>query len=85
VTIVRFHTFNAALAAAVAGAGIALGRRPLIDHELSSRRLTRLFTDLSLPGSADFIIRHRPGAARDQHVAQLQNFLLSQSLPAASL
>ena len=26
VTIVRFYTFNAALAAAVAGAGIALGR-----------------------------------------------------------
>jgi LysR family glycine cleavage system transcriptional activator len=85
VTIVRFHTFNAALAAAVAGAGIALGRRPLIDHELSSRRLTRLFADASLPGSSDFVIRRRPGAVRDQHVDQLQNFLLSEFLPAASL
>ena len=41
VTIVRFYTFSAALAAAVAGAGIALGRTPLIDFELSGGRLTR--------------------------------------------
>jgi LysR family glycine cleavage system transcriptional activator len=81
VTIVRFDTFSAAIGAAVAGAGIALGRRPLIDFELSSGRLTRLFADASLPGSWDFVIRRRPGTARDQHVAQLQNFLLSQSTP----
>jgi LysR family glycine cleavage system transcriptional activator len=79
VTIVRFSTFNAAIAAAVAGAGIALGRRPLIDFELASGRLVRPFADRSLPGSWDMIIRRRPGAARDGHVAQLQHFLL-QSL-----
>jgi LysR family glycine cleavage system transcriptional activator len=79
VTIVQFSTFNAAIAAAVAGAGIALGRRPLIDFELASRRLVRPFADRSLPGSWDMIIRRRPGAARDGHVAQLQHFLL-QSL-----
>jgi hypothetical protein len=44
-----------------------------------------LFADASLPGSSDFVIRRRPGAVRDQHVEQLQSFLLSQSLPAASL
>jgi LysR family transcriptional regulator, glycine cleavage system transcriptional activator len=85
VTIVRFDTFSAAIGAAMAGAGIALGRRPLIDFELSSGRLTRLFADVSLPGSWDFVIRRRPGAARDQHVAQLQNFLLSQSVTAKGL
>ena len=42
-TIVRFDTFSAAIGAAVAGAGIALGRKPLIDFELASGRLTRLF------------------------------------------
>ncbi len=78
-TIVRFHTFSAALAAAVAGAGIALGRVPLIDPDLASGRLTRPFGDASMPGSWDFIIRRRPGAARDGHVAQLQNFLLAQT------
>jgi LysR family glycine cleavage system transcriptional activator len=75
VTIVRFSTFHAAIAAAIAGAGIALGRRPLIDFELASNRLVRPFADRSLPGSWDMIIRRRPGAARDGHVAQLQNFL----------
>lgn len=75
----RFSSFNAAVAAAVAGAGIALGRRPLIDFELASGRLVRPFADRSLPGSWDMVIRRRPGAARDGHVAQLQNFLL-QSL-----
>jgi len=76
VTIVRFYSFSAALAAAIAGAGIALGRRPLIDFELTSGRLVRPFGERSLPGSSDMIIRCRPGAARDQHVAQLQTFLL---------
>ena len=76
VTIVRFYSFSAAVAAATAGAGIALGRTPLIDFELASGRLVRPFGDRSLPGSSDMIIRHRPGAARDQHVAQLQTFLL---------
>jgi LysR family glycine cleavage system transcriptional activator len=78
-TIVRFYTFSATLAAAVAGAGIALGRSPLIDSEFESGRLVRPFGERSLPGSWDFVIRSRPGAARDGHVGQLQNFLLSQS------
>ena len=75
-TIVRFYTFNATLAAAMAGAGIALGRVPLIDAELSSGRLVRPFPDVSLPGSWDFVIRRRPGAERDGHVTQLLNYLL---------
>jgi LysR family glycine cleavage system transcriptional activator len=45
VTIVRFSTFHAAISAAIAGAGIALGRRPLIDFELASGRLARPFAD----------------------------------------
>jgi LysR family glycine cleavage system transcriptional activator len=84
VTVVRFSTFNAAIAAAVAGAGIALGRRPLIDSDLASGRLARPFAGRSLPGSWDMIIRRRPGAARDGHVAQLQNFL-QQSLASRGL
>ena len=78
-TIVRFYTFSAAVAAAVAGAGIALGRRPLIDYELTSGRLIRPFGERSMPGSWDFIIRRRPGAVRDTHVNQLRSFLLEPS------
>jgi len=76
-TIVRFHTFNAALAAAIAGAGIALGRQPLIDFELAANRLVRVFPGRMLPGSSDFVIRRRPGMERDRHVGQLAEYLLS--------
>ena len=79
-TIVRFDTFNAAVGAAIAGAGIALGRRPLIDFELSSGRLTRLFADRSLPGSWDFVIRGRPDAVRDVHVDHLRRYLVSSPM-----
>jgi LysR family glycine cleavage system transcriptional activator len=77
-TIVRFDTFNAAIGAAIAGAGIALGRQPLIDLELASGRLTRLFSDRSLPGSWDFVIRGRRDAARDVHVDHLRDYLMAQ-------
>ena len=75
----RFYTFSAAVAAAIAGAGIALGRRPLIDFELSSGRLVRPFADASLPGSWDFVIRGRRDTARDVHVEHLRNYLLPVS------
>ncbi|HJU25241.1 MAG TPA: LysR substrate-binding domain-containing protein [Rhodanobacteraceae bacterium] len=84
VTIVRFYTFSAALAAAVAGAGIALGRMPLIEPELSAGRLVRLFPDQSLPGSRDFVIRGRADAVRDVHVDHLRNYLLSQTAAPAA-
>jgi LysR family transcriptional regulator, glycine cleavage system transcriptional activator len=76
VTVVRFHTFSAALAAAIAGAGIALGRQPLIDFELAAGRVVRVFPDRALPGSSDFVIRRRPGLERDGHVGQLAAYLL---------
>jgi LysR family glycine cleavage system transcriptional activator len=74
--IVRFSSFNAVVAAAIAGAGVALGRAPLIDSELRAGRLVRLFPEKSLPGSWDFVIRTRPGAARDGHVRQFMDYLI---------
>ncbi len=76
-TVVHFSTFNAAIGAALAGAGIALGRAPLIDLELASGRLVRPFADRGLPGSWDVVMRRRPGAERDGHVSQLEQFLLA--------
>ncbi|MEJ0016559.1 MAG: LysR substrate-binding domain-containing protein [Acetobacteraceae bacterium] len=78
-TVVRFDRFSAALGAAMAGAGVAIGRRPLIDFELASGRLVRLFPERSLPGSWNFIVRGRPDAARDVHVNHLRDYLLTQS------
>ena len=76
-TIVRFYTFSAAVAAAIAGAGIALGREPLIDYELAANRLVRVFPGRALSGSTDFVIRRRPGMERDGHVGQLADYLLN--------
>jgi LysR family glycine cleavage system transcriptional activator len=78
-TIVRFDTFNAAIGAAIAGAGVALGRRPLIDYELAGRRLVQPFPERSLPGSWHFVIRGRPDAARDVHVGHLRTYLLGEA------
>src|SRR5260221_386361 len=47
--IVRYTTFSQAIGAAVSGAGVALGRSPLIDPELGSGRLVRLVPGLSRP------------------------------------
>jgi LysR family glycine cleavage system transcriptional activator len=77
VTVVRFYSFSAALAAAIAGAGIALGRQPLVDPDLAAGRLVRLFPEHALQGSSDFVIRPRPGAARDVHVGHLMKYLLA--------
>jgi LysR family glycine cleavage system transcriptional activator len=45
--IVRFRSYNHVIAAAVAGAGVALGRVPMLDAELAAGRLVRLFTRIS--------------------------------------
>jgi DNA-binding transcriptional LysR family regulator len=45
--IVRYSSFTQVVSAALGGAGLALGRSPLIDSELRSGRLVRLFPDVS--------------------------------------
>jgi LysR family glycine cleavage system transcriptional activator len=82
--VVHFSTFNAVIGAAIAGAGIALGRSPLIDLELASGRLVRPFGERALPGSWDVVLRRRPGAERDGHVSQLERFLVAEAGQAAS-
>jgi LysR family glycine cleavage system transcriptional activator len=77
--MVQFSTFAATIAAAIAGAGVALGRSPLIDAELASGRLVRPFGAAAMPGSWDVVLRRRPGAQRDAHVAQLAEFLLTEA------
>ncbi|UPG73229.1 LysR substrate-binding domain-containing protein [Roseomonas gilardii subsp. gilardii] len=81
--VLRFSSYNQVIGAALAGAGLALGRSPLLDAELASGRLLRLFAPLSLPGSWAFVLRAGPDAARDPHVVQFCDFLLQEagSLP----
>jgi LysR family transcriptional regulator, glycine cleavage system transcriptional activator len=58
--IVHYSTFSQTIGAALGGAGIALGRSPLIDPELASGRLVRLFPELSKPASWRFVLRAGP-------------------------
>lgn len=58
--IIRYSTFSQAIGAALGGAGIALGRSPLVDPELASGRLVRLSPGLSRPASWRFVLRRGP-------------------------
>lgn len=75
--LVRFSSFNQVIAAAMAGAGVALGRSPMLDAELAGGRLVRLFAPRQLPGSWVFALHSRPGLLQDPHVVQLRDFLLA--------
>lgn len=81
--IVRFTSFSQAIAAAIAGAGLALGRSPLIDAELASGRLVRLFPGRSRPASWRFVLRHGPGR-RHRMLKPLIEFLRSEAASPAT-
>jgi DNA-binding transcriptional LysR family regulator len=78
--IVRFSSFSQVVGAAIGGAGIALGRSPLIDSELASGRLVRIFPDLAMPASWRFVLRFPPGARRhDPMLDALVRFLREEA------
>jgi DNA-binding transcriptional LysR family regulator len=86
--IVRFSSFSQVMGAAIGGAGIALGRTPLIDPDLQSGRLVRLFPDLGLPASWRFVLRFPPapaGARRDPVLAALVAFLREEAADRAEV
>ena len=57
--IVRYTSFSQVIGAAVAGAGVALGRTPLIAPELASGRLVPVHPDLTRAASWCFVLRQR--------------------------
>jgi DNA-binding transcriptional LysR family regulator len=75
--IVRYTSFTQVIGAAVGGAGVALGRWPLIDPELSSGRLVRLRPALSRPASWRFVLR--PGPSRHRMLGALMAFLQAEA------
>jgi DNA-binding transcriptional LysR family regulator len=78
--IVRFSSFSQAVGAAIGGAGVALGRSPLIDAELRSGRLVRVFPDASMAASWRFVLRFPPGARRaDPTLRALVDFLRAEA------
>jgi DNA-binding transcriptional LysR family regulator len=75
--IVRYASFSQVIGAAVGGAGVALGRSPLIDPELRSGRLVRLLPGLSRPASWRFVLRRGP--SRHRMVDALIAFLRAEA------
>lgn len=76
--IVRYAGFSQVIGAAMGGAGLALGRSPLIDPELESGRLVRLFPKIARPASWRFVLRRAPGR-RHRMVDALSDFLLAEA------
>ncbi len=71
--IVRYSSFSQVVGAAIGGAGVALGRSPLIDPELASGRLVRVDPQRSLPASWVFALRRGP--RRHKMTEMLVDFL----------
>ena len=61
--VVHYASFTQVIGAAIGGGGLALGRAPLIDPELASGRLVRLFPGVSRAASWCFVLRRGPGQA----------------------
>jgi LysR family transcriptional regulator, glycine cleavage system transcriptional activator len=76
--IVQYSTFGEAIGAALGGAGVALGRSPLIDPELRGGRLVRLVPGLSRPASWRFVLRRGP-SRRHHMLGALIDFLRGRS------
>jgi LysR family glycine cleavage system transcriptional activator len=77
--VVRYGGYSPVIGAAVAGAGIALGRSPLVDFELASGRLVRLFPGAELPGSWRFVLQQNPHTPPHPVLRAFVAFLLSEA------
>ncbi|MBN3725316.1 LysR family transcriptional regulator [Burkholderia sp. Ac-20379] len=58
--VVRYSSFSQVIGAALGGAGVALGRLPLIADELRSGRLVRLARGGEMAASWRFVVRRNP-------------------------
>lgn len=76
-----FSSYNEVVAAAVAGQGVALGRRPLLDHLLRSRQLVAPFGDARATARAYFVVTD-PAARARPAVRALEQWLHAQAAAA---
>ena len=76
--ILTFTQYDAAVAAAVAGQGVVLGRRPLVDALLRKRALVAPFK-ASTASARGYAVVVEPAAARKPAVQALVQWLLEQA------
>ena len=73
-----FSSYNEVVAAAVAGQGVALGRRPLLDSLLRQRQLVAPFGDARETAKAYFVLTD-PAARTRPAVRGLEQWLRAQA------
>lgn len=83
-SIVTFTHYDAAVAAAVAGQGVVLGRRPLVDGLLRKRALVAVFKG-SVAYARSYVVVVEPSASRKPAVQALLQWLLEQAKRTQSL
>ncbi len=74
-----FSGYGEAIAAAQAGQGVALGRRPLIDALLRSRQLVTPFKDTTAPKRRAYFVVVEPASRSRPAVRELERWLLEQA------
>ncbi len=75
----RLSHFAMCVQAAIDGHGVALGRSPLIDRELSDGRLVRPLGNISVGASRAYVLRWPDTAEGDAETMALRDFLLSEA------
>ncbi len=78
-----FSNYDSAIAAALAGQGVALGRRPLIDALLRARKLAAPFKADPVASERAYFLVLAPGARSRPAVRALAEWLLAQARPDA--
>lgn len=76
--LLSFSAYDAAVAAAVAGQGVLLGRRPLVDALLARHELVTPFPE-GLVSARGYFVVVEPSAAGRPGVRQLRDWLLAQA------
>jgi LysR family glycine cleavage system transcriptional activator len=77
----RYGESGLLLPAAIAGLGVALARLSLVEADLASGRLVRLFSR-SVPTRYSYFIVHPPGSETLEKIQVFKQWLLEQVLPA---
>jgi DNA-binding transcriptional LysR family regulator len=77
-SMLTFTSYTDAIGAALAGQGVALGRRPLIDELLRNRRLVVPFKD-KLASTHGYFLLVEPGARDQPGVHALEQWVLEQA------
>ncbi|WP_112664321.1 transcriptional regulator GcvA [Microvirga flavescens] len=75
----RFSHFGLALRAAIEGAGVVLGRSPMIDAELAAGRLVRPFGDVKMMATKSYVAIWPESLMNDARVVAMREFLLDES------